>query len=120
MAAEDWLNLDDFEIEGSNTVCKRCGANDLHWEEARGPHNRKRWVLMEWNEEIHICPDAPRAASADEFPTIEPPNERPSVRHIQENSNHVTTRNVRSKRIAPVGTVPRKHDISRKPKRRRK
>jgi hypothetical protein len=59
----------DYDDEEDNAIaCKRCGADGLHWERARGEHNEIRWVLMEADDSIHVCPDA-AAAKADEFPT---------------------------------------------------
>ena len=73
MAAEDYLPdalFGSYAEEGTIT-CKRCGADDLHWEEARGEHNEKRWVLLEFDDSVHCCPNAPGAASADEFDDTE-------------------------------------------------
>lgn len=72
MAVEDWVDFSDDwdETEPRERDCWRCGAEELHWEEARGPHNEKRWVLVERSGSIHCCPEV-RPAEADEFP-IEP------------------------------------------------
>ena len=71
MAAEDYLYYDFYDDEDcgeeGTITCKRCGADGLHWERARGEHNEIRWVLMEEDDSIHVCPDA-GAAKADEFP----------------------------------------------------
>lgn len=72
MTIEDWQLrfLDDDpedEHDYGNITCRRCKADNLHWERARGENNEIRWVLMEHDDSIHCCPDA-GAAKADEFP----------------------------------------------------
>lgn len=73
MAANDYLpqGFDEYDREDFGIVCKRCKADELAWEEARGERNEKRWVLIESDGSVHCCPDAPSAASADEFPIEE-------------------------------------------------
>jgi hypothetical protein len=44
----------DYEDVGIIT-CKRCGADELEWEEARGERNQKCWVLVEANGTVHVC-----------------------------------------------------------------
>lgn len=65
-----WDRLfDEHEADGETEItCKRCGAQDLHWEEARGERNEKRWVLMEANDTIHCCP----RVGADDFDLCPP------------------------------------------------
>jgi hypothetical protein len=120
-AIERLLSDTDYWEDGPrNITCKRCGADELYWEEARGERNEKRWVLMEHNGEIHVCPDAPSAASADEFDTVEPhePIPQNSAVRARAETHHEQTRNIRAKRIRPVDTVPRKYGVPRKPRRR--
>jgi len=57
----------DEEDEHNVITCKRCGADNLYWERARDENNKIRWVLLEADDSIHVCPDA-GAAKADEFP----------------------------------------------------
>ena len=58
------------ETEPAERDCNRCGADELHWEEARSrPGNRKIWVLVERDGSVHACPTA-APASADEFPLL--------------------------------------------------
>ena len=143
--AIDRMLFDSYDGDEGTITCKRCGADELHWEEARGEHNEKRWVLMECTGQIHVCPNAPSAASADEFPTVEPQtNEtniqgcgdsvgpvaeqpvsphRPTRKRTPTNEPHTkggSTRLVCPERVRPVDTVPRKHDVSRKPSNRRR
>lgn len=67
MAAEDW-GFEDYDYEdGFRIVCRRCEAEGLAWEEARGERNEKRWVLIESDGSVHCCP---QTADADEFPLI--------------------------------------------------
>lgn len=111
-------------------TCKRCGADDLYWEEARGERNEKRWVLVGYNGTVHACPDAPSAASADEFDTVEPHEPVPHNSQVRTRTpTHEprtkggakgTARDLRAERVPPVDSVPRKHDVSRKPRARRK
>lgn len=76
MAIEDYFPVGDEdwdETEPSERDCNKCGAQELHWEEARGESNEKRWVLVERNGMIHCCPHL-KPAEADEFPIeSEPP-----------------------------------------------
>jgi hypothetical protein len=137
--------FDDYDggYDEQDITCKRCGADELYWEEARGEHNEKRWVLMEYNGSVHVCPNAPSAADADEFPTIEPQTNdinihgradsmgptlgKPMDQHSplrkrtttdEPNTKTSGTRAVCPKRSRPVDTVSRKHDVSRKPSNR--
>ena len=65
-ADDGWDDTEPREI-----TCKRCGADELHWEEGRTrPGNRKCWVLMESNGTVHCCPEA-APATPDDFPLIE-------------------------------------------------
>jgi len=65
MAAEDYISdfFDDYENE---VECKFCGIGPLQWEECRGAHNRKKWVLIDEDGNIHDCRGA---ATSDEFPS---------------------------------------------------
>lgn len=63
MAVEDYFDFSELDTEGE-IECKYCGADELHWEQARGPHREKRWVLMEENGAIHCCPNCPSLAPA--------------------------------------------------------
>ena len=122
------LNADWWEHDYSGKVCKRCGADELYWEEARGPHNRKRWVLMERTGQIHVCPDAPSAAAADEFPIEPTNNDKPipqnSAVRARSKTHDSSAKSRRSRAIQPklipaLGTVRRKHGVSRKSGKRR-
>lgn len=64
---EEYGDQDESEVR-----CKHCGERDLFWEEARGPHNRKRWVLVTGEGEIHKCPAYRAEATAADFPLCEP------------------------------------------------
>lgn len=78
MAAEDWLPdcfdpYDEDEYGDGAVTCKFCGEDGLMWEEARGLHNRKRWVLVDERGDIHDCPKRPGAAPSDEFDDLDAP-----------------------------------------------
>jgi hypothetical protein len=62
--------LTDEDDSAYTRSCSRCGAFELHWEEARGDHNRKRWVLMEADGSIHCCSDTWSAATPSDFPVV--------------------------------------------------
>ena len=69
MAIEDYIDFTDIPDDWDDAVkCRRCGMGYLSWEEAYGPHNEKRWVLME-SGEIHKCP-AFAPAHPNEFPDL--------------------------------------------------
>lgn len=70
MKQHDLFDDLDFTDLADEYTCKYCNADDLHWEEARGAHNKKSWVLCEDDDTIHHCPGMPSAASADEFNTL--------------------------------------------------
>lgn len=66
--AEEYGDRDENEVR-----CKACGARDLFWEEARGEHNRKCWVLVTGEGDVHRCPAYRRVeAKLDDFPVCEP------------------------------------------------
>lgn len=46
--------------------CKYCQTENLVWEEARGEHNEKRWVLMTYFGEPHACRAFPQQLSPDQ------------------------------------------------------
>lgn len=54
------------EIE---TRCKYCCERGLFWEEARGEHNQKKWVLVDEDGNIHACKKGPYAPAnlAEDF-----------------------------------------------------
>lgn len=47
--------------------CKLCGVRGLIWEEARGEHNRKKYVLTDEDGNIHDCRN-PVVAPLSDFP----------------------------------------------------
>jgi hypothetical protein len=65
---------DDEDTEESEVRCKFCRTRDLHWEEARGERNQKKWVLMEENGTMHACPPgegfSAGQATDEEFPPV--------------------------------------------------
>lgn len=122
--------LDDYDggYDEQDITCKLCGADELAWEEARGEHNRKRWVLVERNGSVHACPNAPSAADANEFPIESPDNDNgtgvcniPQANPGEKNVHSASRRSraIQPKRVAAVDSVPRKHDVSAKPRKRR-
>ncbi len=58
---EDEEFPDDEEIR-----CKYCHERYLHWEEGRGEHNQKVFMLLNEDGSAHNCP-AYAKATADEF-----------------------------------------------------
>jgi hypothetical protein len=58
---DDWQNEDGI-------TCKFCGENYLTWEEVRGPHNRKHWVLVNEKGDIHDCRRS--ETEATDFPIV--------------------------------------------------
>lgn len=53
--AED-EGYDGFDEDDLHEVrCKYCRERGLYWEEARGEHNRKKWVLVDEDGNIHDC-----------------------------------------------------------------
>lgn len=53
--AED-EGYDGFDEGAIHEVrCKFCKEHWLYWEEVRGEHNRKKWVLLDEDGNIHDC-----------------------------------------------------------------
>lgn len=62
------METDDADIYDEDLVCRRCGAEGLHWEvvgwDARGV---EKWRLCDADGDLHQCS---AAASADEFDDV--------------------------------------------------
>lgn len=66
----DRVDREDLE-DDAGIECKHCGLDLLYWEEGRGEHNRKRWVLIDSRTgEPHNCIAYASSATADEFGPI--------------------------------------------------
>ncbi len=58
---------DEMPEPEDEVVCKFCDTPYLRWEEARGEHNRKTWVLVDMGGRIHDCR---KRISLDDFPKV--------------------------------------------------
>ncbi len=69
--SDDFSGYDEDEryAEENEIRCKYCRKRDLLWQEGRGEHNRKKWVLVDENGDIHDCR---KAVSVDDFPVVTP------------------------------------------------
>lgn len=64
----DWGDLYDGDEE-REVRCKFCRKRDLFWQEGRGEHNRKKWVLVDEYGDIHDCR---KPVKLSDFPVVEP------------------------------------------------
>ena len=61
MAAEDYFDPYDFdEDDEDGIVCKYCGESQLEWQQVRDQHNRKRWILIDTDGNVHDCKMYPK------------------------------------------------------------